>query len=188
MRSSVLFWYFRISLSATVPGLKRCGFFTPPVAGADLRAAFVASCFLGAFPPVDFLAVCFVRAISNRDCFTLEEEDEWYELKWWGWKYCVLREWDGVYLYKVEMEKKGWAGIFEMLFWFAKFWFSLGNRTVNAVWESTDAVFPRLKLRIAIRDTHKDTSRNKPRHAWYLLRFFIIIILGFNFFVSFFRV
>jgi len=23
-------------------------------------AAFVASCFLGAFPPVDFLAVCFV--------------------------------------------------------------------------------------------------------------------------------
>ena len=91
-------------------------------------------------------------------------------------------------LYKVEMEKKGWAGIFEMLFWFAKFWFSLGNRTVNAVWESTDAVFPRLKLRIAIRDTHKDTSRNKPRLAWYLLRFFIIIILGFNFFVSFFRV
>ena len=65
MRSSVLFWYFRISLRATVPGLKRWGFFTPPVAGADLRAALVASCFLGAFPPVDFLAVCFVRAIWN---------------------------------------------------------------------------------------------------------------------------
>ncbi|GJU03816.1 hypothetical protein Tco_1114154 [Tanacetum coccineum] len=29
---------------------------TPPVAGADLRAAFVASCFLGAFPPVDLRA------------------------------------------------------------------------------------------------------------------------------------
>ena len=29
----------------------------------DLRAAFVASCFLGALPPVDFLAVCFVLAI-----------------------------------------------------------------------------------------------------------------------------
>jgi hypothetical protein len=60
----VLFWYFLISLSATVPGLKRWGFFTPPVAGADFLAALVASCFLGAFPPVDFLAVCFVRAIE----------------------------------------------------------------------------------------------------------------------------
>jgi hypothetical protein len=33
------------------------------VAGALFRAAFVASCFRGAFPPVDFLAVCLVRAI-----------------------------------------------------------------------------------------------------------------------------
>jgi len=64
MRSSVLFWYLRISRSATVPGRKRWGFFTPPVAGADFRAAFVASCFLGAFPPVDLRAVCFVRAIE----------------------------------------------------------------------------------------------------------------------------
>ena len=32
-------------------------------AGALLRAAFVASCFRGAFPPVDLRAVCFVRAI-----------------------------------------------------------------------------------------------------------------------------
>ncbi|KAL5656485.1 hypothetical protein ACJX0J_035804, partial [Zea mays] len=63
--SSVLFWYLRISRSATVPGRKRWGFFTPPVAGADLRAALVASCFLGALPPVDFLAVCFVRAIER---------------------------------------------------------------------------------------------------------------------------
>ena len=39
------------------------GFLTPPVAGADLRAALVASCFLGALPPVDLRAVCFVRAI-----------------------------------------------------------------------------------------------------------------------------
>ena len=35
------------------------------MAGADLRAAFVASCFLGALPPVDFLAVCFVLAIFS---------------------------------------------------------------------------------------------------------------------------
>ncbi|RID77007.1 hypothetical protein BRARA_B03952 [Brassica rapa] len=70
-RRSVLFWYFLISRSATVPGRNLCGFFTPPVAGADFLAALVASCFLGAFPPVDFLAVCLVRAISlnRRVCF-----------------------------------------------------------------------------------------------------------------------
>ncbi|WZY79129.1 hypothetical protein YC2023_025513 [Brassica napus] len=67
MRSSVLFWYFRISLNATVPGRNLCGFFTPPVAGADFLAALVASCFLGALPPVDFLAVCLVRAITKSD-------------------------------------------------------------------------------------------------------------------------
>ena len=33
------------------------------MAGADLRAALVASCFRGAFPPVDLRAVCLVRAI-----------------------------------------------------------------------------------------------------------------------------
>lgn len=33
------------------------------MAGADLRAALAASCFRGAFPPVDFRAVCLVRAI-----------------------------------------------------------------------------------------------------------------------------
>jgi len=35
------------------------------VAGADLRAAFVASCLRGALPPVDLRAVCLVRAIVN---------------------------------------------------------------------------------------------------------------------------
>jgi hypothetical protein len=34
-----------------------------PVAGADLRAALVASCFRGALPPVDLRAVCLVRAM-----------------------------------------------------------------------------------------------------------------------------
>ena len=63
MRSSVDFWYRRISRSATVPGRYRCGFFTPPVAGADFRAALVASCLRGALPPVDLRAVCLVRAI-----------------------------------------------------------------------------------------------------------------------------
>jgi hypothetical protein len=46
-----------------VPGLNLWGFLTPPVAGADFLAAFDASCFLGAFCPVDFLAVCLVLAI-----------------------------------------------------------------------------------------------------------------------------
>merc|ERR1719203_1723332 len=54
----------RISRRETVSGRYLCGFFTPPVVGADLRAALVASCFLGAFPPVDLRAVCFVRAIA----------------------------------------------------------------------------------------------------------------------------
>jgi hypothetical protein len=55
---------FGISRRATVPGLYLCGFLTPPVAGALLRAALVTNCFLGAFPPVDLRAVCFVRAIA----------------------------------------------------------------------------------------------------------------------------
>lgn len=38
-----------------------------PVVGADLRAALVASCFLGALPPVDLRAVCFVRAMTESE-------------------------------------------------------------------------------------------------------------------------
>jgi len=40
-----------------------CGFFTPPESGADFLAALVANYFLGAFAPVDFLAVYLVLAI-----------------------------------------------------------------------------------------------------------------------------
>merc|ERR1712178_644419 len=65
--SSVDFWYLLISLRATVPGLYLWGFLTPPVDGADFLAALVASCFLGAFPPVDLRAVCLVRAIVSFD-------------------------------------------------------------------------------------------------------------------------
>ncbi|KAF3840572.1 hypothetical protein F7725_006434 [Dissostichus mawsoni] len=50
------------------------GFFTPPVAGALLRAALVASCFLGAFPPVDLRAVCLVLAIVVFQCSQREKE------------------------------------------------------------------------------------------------------------------
>jgi hypothetical protein len=75
---------------ATVPGLYLWGFLTPPVEGAVFLAALEASCFRGlekrqsmssqtscrdgsgwrsrdahAFPPVDFRAVCLVRAIVD---------------------------------------------------------------------------------------------------------------------------
>ena len=33
--------------------------------GADFRAALVANCLRGALPPVDFRAVCFVRAMRE---------------------------------------------------------------------------------------------------------------------------
>ena len=36
-----------------MPGLHLWGFFTPPVAGADLPATLVANCLLGALPPVE---------------------------------------------------------------------------------------------------------------------------------------
>lgn len=57
------FWYFLISLRATVPGLNLWGFLTPPVEAAVFLAALEAKCFLGAFCPVDFLAVNLVLAI-----------------------------------------------------------------------------------------------------------------------------
>ena len=41
------------------------GLFTPPVAGAERRAAFVARALRGALPPVDLRAVCFVRAMRR---------------------------------------------------------------------------------------------------------------------------
>jgi hypothetical protein len=40
-------------MSEDLPGLYLWGFLTPPVDGADLRAALEASCLRGALPPVD---------------------------------------------------------------------------------------------------------------------------------------
>lgn len=61
------FWNLRISRSATVPGRNLCGFLMPALPGiwADFLAVLLASCFLGALPPVFFLAVCLVRAMSH---------------------------------------------------------------------------------------------------------------------------
>lgn len=52
-----------MALRATVPDLYLCNFFTPPVAWVLLRAASVASCFRGALPLVELLAVFLLRAI-----------------------------------------------------------------------------------------------------------------------------
>jgi hypothetical protein len=59
-----------ISLSATVLGQYRWGFFTPPVKGAALlRAAFATESFCGALPPVDLRAVCLVlRQLASVRC------------------------------------------------------------------------------------------------------------------------
>jgi len=61
--NSVLDVYLRISRKATVPGLYRCGFLTPPYEGADAFAALVTRKERGRFTAIDFLAVCFVLAI-----------------------------------------------------------------------------------------------------------------------------
>ena len=54
---------------------ERWGFLTPPVAGALLRAALVASCLRGALPPVDLRAVCLVRAILTMDVFDFGSDE-----------------------------------------------------------------------------------------------------------------
>jgi len=64
-KNGTLFWNLRIYRRATVPGLKRWGFLRPETMGALFLAIFwAASCFLGTFWAVDFLAVCFVLAIK----------------------------------------------------------------------------------------------------------------------------
>ncbi|CAA6672756.1 unnamed protein product [Spirodela intermedia] len=53
----------RIKSSRHGPRPETVGLLHAACCGADFLAALVASCFLGALPPVDFLAVCLVRAI-----------------------------------------------------------------------------------------------------------------------------
>jgi len=64
IRSSVDFWYFLISRRATVPGRYRCCLLIPMCEVWLLRADSTLSFTRGALPPVDFRAVCFVRAIE----------------------------------------------------------------------------------------------------------------------------
>ena len=101
IKSSVDFWYRRISRRATVPGRNLWGFFTPPATcryrqkpvdaklvqithtAGCLRAPadLAASCFLGALPPVDLRAVCLVRAI--------DDSSGWWLVVWrddFGWR------------------------------------------------------------------------------------------------------
>jgi hypothetical protein len=61
---SVVFWYFLISLVATVPYLERLIFLIPWLVPAVLRTALRAIVLRGAFvADVLFLAVCLVLAI-----------------------------------------------------------------------------------------------------------------------------
>ena len=63
MRRSVDFWYLGISWKAMVPGRYLWGFFTPAVAGVDLRAALLKSLLRGTFLLFDLWAVCLVGAM-----------------------------------------------------------------------------------------------------------------------------
>jgi hypothetical protein len=70
----VVFWKRLISRRATIPILNLLGVLTPPAAtGAAVTICFLAICFLGALPPVFYLADCFVRAILLK-CLTLYKE------------------------------------------------------------------------------------------------------------------
>ncbi len=60
--------------------------FTPPPVTADFLAALVATCFLGAFPPVDLRAVCLVLAMCLTRYGFLEND---FQLETWdarAWK------------------------------------------------------------------------------------------------------
>ena len=66
INNSVDFWYQRISLRATVPGLNLLFFFSccdGGLCGAFLAMFFEALAILLAAPFIPFLAVCFVLAI-----------------------------------------------------------------------------------------------------------------------------
>ena len=88
--SSVVFWYFRIWRSATVPGRYREGFLMPP--HLYLYACLVASFLRGHLPPLLFRAVCFVRAIfSSWGLWSWSVE----EIEKWLWR-CQTRENNGL--------------------------------------------------------------------------------------------
>jgi hypothetical protein len=59
-----------------------------------LRAAFVASCFLGALPPVDLRAVCFVRAMVWTPPYLPPFSFGWSsasERRHWHWRAAAAR-------------------------------------------------------------------------------------------------
>jgi hypothetical protein len=74
----LLLRHIYIGLTATVPGRYRWGFLMPPADGNAFLAAFVANALRGTFPPLDFLAICLVRAMVAFCC------------NYDGWKCCVF--------------------------------------------------------------------------------------------------
>jgi hypothetical protein len=74
----LLLRHIYIGLTATMPGRYRWGFLMPPADGNAFLAAFVTNALRGAFPLLDLLAVCLVRAMVAFCC-----NDD-------GWKHCVF--------------------------------------------------------------------------------------------------
>lgn len=66
------------------------------MAGANFRAAFVAICFLGAFPPVDLRAVCLVRAMMCLPYLLKGELNEQCSMRAFKWVCAGMRVWDGL--------------------------------------------------------------------------------------------
>jgi hypothetical protein len=69
----LLSMHIHVGLTATVPGRYRRGFLMPPADGNALLAAFVANALHGAFPLLDLLAICLVRAMVAF-CYN---DDDW---------------------------------------------------------------------------------------------------------------
>ena len=122
MSNSVDFWYLRISRRATVPGRYRWGFFTPPVAGALFRAALVANCFRGAFPPVDFRAVCLVRAIAK-----VRNQSTRFVRSVWSLKY-VYADQNKLQFYESYLARRNETQIWLVL----RKWFLIGRERQNS--------------------------------------------------------
>lgn len=77
---------------------------TPPVDGVAFLAALVASCFRGAFPPVDFLAVCLVLAIFEKENATLK-------LLKFDWSVTMPHVWAILAIEKMTGRGKGGKGL-----------------------------------------------------------------------------
>jgi len=91
-------YYLRISRSAMISRLKRCGIFTPPVVGSDFQAPLMAICLHGSLPPMDLRFVCLVRAM------VVDWIEIWKKLGFVIWD-SLRGNWDLVWYIKGEIMK-----------------------------------------------------------------------------------